>query len=179
MFAYRPRLLGHYRVWISWGCGWLRAATTCDASLDPDGDPATADDQREIARRRPADVRRRHRRAVRKQADVERLPRCGPPPVPARLARLLIVADGTGDPVTADAVLFEEAASPETAERVTPHLRVPGRPGRERRTLSAVTARFVRFRIQETTDAEPCLDELEVFTAEPGPRNAAARVGRR
>ena len=39
--------------------------------------------------------------------------------------------------------------------------------------FTPVRARKVRFTILATTDAEPCLDELEVYTAEPEPRNVA------
>jgi Protein of unknown function (DUF1553)/Protein of unknown function (DUF1549)/Planctomycete cytochrome C len=34
-------------------------------------------------------------------------------------------------------------------------------------------ARYVRFTILATNSVEPCLDELEIFTAEPSPRNVA------
>jgi cytochrome c553 len=36
-----------------------------------------------------------------------------------------------------------------------------------------VEARFLRFTISESSQGEPCLDELEVFTAEDAPRNVA------
>jgi hypothetical protein len=36
-----------------------------------------------------------------------------------------------------------------------------------------VTARFLRFTVKKTTDAEPCIDELEIYTAEDKPRNVA------
>ncbi len=39
--------------------------------------------------------------------------------------------------------------------------------------FAPVEARFVRMVIEQTTGAEPCIDELEVFTAEPGARNIA------
>lgn len=39
--------------------------------------------------------------------------------------------------------------------------------------FSPLRARKVRFTILATTDAEPCLDELEVYTAGPEPRNVA------
>jgi mono/diheme cytochrome c family protein len=34
-------------------------------------------------------------------------------------------------------------------------------------------AKFVRFSVQATTGAEPCIDELEIYTAEATPRNVA------
>ena len=36
-----------------------------------------------------------------------------------------------------------------------------------------VIARFVRFTVLATNQAEPCLDELEIYSAEPSPRNVA------
>jgi hypothetical protein len=39
--------------------------------------------------------------------------------------------------------------------------------------FAAVTARRVRFTIEATTDIEPCIDELEVYTAGSGPINVA------
>ncbi|AMV21427.1 DUF1553 domain-containing protein [Planctomyces sp. SH-PL14] len=172
VFAYRPRLSGNFRVWISWGCGWHTHAHDVRYLLDQDGDPATTEDQREIAR-----VDQRMFADGSGEPFVDKPSWSGFRDTGLHLlqpaTRLLIVADGTGDPVTADAVLFEEVASTEIAERVTPHLRSQVDRGENVERFPPVMARFVRFRIQETTDAEPCLDELEVFTAEPGPRNVA------
>jgi len=39
--------------------------------------------------------------------------------------------------------------------------------------FAPVAAKFFRFTITETTQLEPCIDELEVFTAELSPRNVA------
>ena len=39
--------------------------------------------------------------------------------------------------------------------------------------FAPVTTKFLRFTIAETTQLEPCVDELEVFTAEATPRNVA------
>ena len=39
--------------------------------------------------------------------------------------------------------------------------------------FTPVTAKFLRFTIAETTQLEPCIDELEVFTVEAAPRNVA------
>ncbi len=41
---------GRKRVWLSWGCGFLSHTTDARYVLDRDGDPATRDDQTEIAR---------------------------------------------------------------------------------------------------------------------------------
>jgi hypothetical protein len=39
--------------------------------------------------------------------------------------------------------------------------------------IAPIAARRLRFTTAKTTDAEPCIDELEVYTAEPQPRNVA------
>ncbi len=39
--------------------------------------------------------------------------------------------------------------------------------------FAPVRARFVRFSVQATNSSEPCIDELEVFTADDSPRNVA------
>ncbi|HZN32274.1 MAG TPA: DUF1549 domain-containing protein, partial [Pirellulaceae bacterium] len=52
-------------------------------------------------------------------------------------------------------------------------LRAPVSRGRNVDLFAPAEARFVRFTITATTDIEPCIDELEVFTAGPQPRNVA------
>jgi hypothetical protein len=54
-----------------------------------------------------------------------------------------------------------------------PPLRSAVRPLQNVDRFAPVEAKFLRFTILETTGAEPCLDELEVYTAETQPRNAA------
>ena len=52
-------------------------------------------------------------------------------------------------------------------------LRAAVNPRRNTDRFRPVEAKRLRFTISRTTDAEPCLDELEVYTAEPNPRNIA------
>jgi len=52
-------------------------------------------------------------------------------------------------------------------------LRPPVHPRRNVDEFSAVRAKFVRFTIFKTNRGEPCLDELEIFTADAEPRNVA------
>ncbi len=51
--------------------------------------------------------------------------------------------------------------------------RAPVSRGRNVDRFAPVEARFLRFTITATTDIEPCIDELEVFTAGEMPRNVA------
>jgi mono/diheme cytochrome c family protein len=72
--------------------------------------------------------------------------------------------------VVAELDQFEPEASlaPSTAAR-----RAPVSRGRNVDRFAPAEARFVRFTVSATTDIEPCIDELEVFTAGPQSRNVA------
>jgi hypothetical protein len=73
------------------------------------------------------------------------------------------------DAVAAKLAALEPLARPEgPAGRRLP---VNARHNRER--FTPIKARFVRFVVEATNNLEPCLDELEVFTAGPEPRNVA------
>jgi hypothetical protein len=70
---------------------------------------------------------------------------------------------------TADLEALEPPARPtEPAGR-----RLPVNPRVNVERFAPMTARFVRFTVLATNNLEPCLDELEVFTAGPDPRNVA------
>src|SRR6266567_372991 len=67
-----------------------------------------------------------------------------------------------------------------SALRSNSNLRPSVHPRRNVDEFPAVQARFVRFTITKTNRGEPCLDELEIFTASPEPKNVAlASVGAR
>ena len=55
----------------------------------------------------------------------------------------------------------------------TPSVRPAVHPRQNVDRFEAVEARFVRFTISETTGVEPCIDELEIYTADDKPRNVA------
>jgi hypothetical protein len=52
-------------------------------------------------------------------------------------------------------------------------LRAPVNARRNIERFNAFTTTRLRFSVSKTTDAEPCVDELEVYTAEAEPRNVA------
>jgi hypothetical protein len=58
----------------------------------------------------------------------------------------------------------------------TNHLRVAVHPLRNVERLAPMLAKRLRFTINATTDAEPCLDELEVFNTGPNSKNIALAV---
>src|SRR5262245_28971380 len=62
--------------------------------------------------------------------------------------------------------------------RDTNHLRSSVHPRRNVERLAPIVAKRLRFTVNATTDAEPCIDELEIFTAGPNSTNIAlARAG--
>ncbi len=68
---------------------------------------------------------------------------------------------------------FEPLAHPGDATSASAVKRAPVNARQNTDRFAPTRARWIRFTILATTDAEPCLDELEVFSAEPTPRNVA------
>ena len=71
--------------------------------------------------------------------------------------------------IDANLTEFEPLASPSGAATLRP----PVHPRLNVERFAATPAKRLRFAISKTTGAEPCIDELEVFTAETKPRNIA------
>ena len=169
--GYVPQAEGSFRIWISWGCGWDSHSRDTRYLLDDDGDPATTDDQRLIAtidQRLFADGSGEPLRQVSlwsgfHDAGVHAI---GPQ------TQLLMAGGDSGGHVTADTVLFEETTPGETGPARIPHLRPRVAATENVDRFPPVTARFLRFTVRATSDAEPCIDELEVFTV--GGRNVAS-----
>ena len=169
VFAWQPKTAGRFRVWVSWGSGYSSHDKNARYVLDADGDLKTKDDQVEIGR---ADHR--------KFAD-------GTGTMPNRklwsgfkdlgvheftTTTQMILSEGgdTGFP-TADIVVLQEDSGP--AKPAQPRLRMPVERGANTDRFGAVEAKYVRFNIDATTQMEPCIDELEVFTVGSTPRNVA------
>jgi hypothetical protein len=66
-----------------------------------------------------------------------------------------------------------ERAEPLADPTATSVRRAPVSPRRNIERIAPVQARFIRFTILATNNLEPCIDELEVFTAGPDSRNVA------
>jgi mono/diheme cytochrome c family protein len=170
VFAYAPQAAGVFRIWISWGAGWHSHARDARYVLDADGDPATADDQQEIA-----------------VVDQRLAADGGGDPPPSRAlwsgfrdvgahrlsdtARLLVVGGATPAAVTADVVIFEEQESVDDPGGLVPHLRDRVTAGANVDAFPPVPAKFVRLTVLATNSAEPCIDEFEVLA--PCGRNVA------
>ena len=173
VFAWEPKVAGRFRVWLSWGCGWNTHAPDARYILDLDGDLETKGDQIEIAK---VDQR--------KFAD-------GSGEVPGqplwsgfydagvrdlRPESKIILRGGATDAfVTADVLLLQTVSGAETglSATTTPGIRATVTRGKNVERFAPVEAKWVRFTISETTQLEPCLDELEVFSAGSAPRNVA------
>jgi hypothetical protein len=68
---------------------------------------------------------------------------------------------------------FQPLANPACATNAVPPPRPPVHPRFNVERFHPVEARSLRFTILETTGSEPCIDELEIFTADENPRNIA------
>ena len=168
VLAWSPRLEGRFRVWLSWGAGHATHATDARYLLDRDGDAATTMDQTEIARadhQKFADgsgnVPGARQWSGFLDAGVHEL---------AAASKLFLRGGATDKYVTADLVVFQEAA-PRVA--ANPSLRLPATRGKNVERFAPVDAKFLRFTISETSQLEPCIDELEAFSAGDTPRNVA------
>jgi hypothetical protein len=170
VLAWSPAVVGTFRIWASWGCGWNTQATDAKYVLDQDGDLTTAADQTVIATVN-------QQRFANGSGDVPNKPlwsglaNLGSHGL-SSTSKLLLRAGATDAYVAADVLLLEEIGAGDSSQEQL-HLRATVSAGANVERFAPVDARFVRFTVSATTDIEPCLDELEVFTAEAKPRNVA------
>lgn len=169
VFAWMPGAVGRFRVWVSWGSGYGSHDEDARYVLDRDGDIATKEDQIQIGQ---ADHR--------KFAD-------GSGTMPNRKlwsgfkdlgahefrseSKLLLRVGGESGFPTADVLVLQEETG--AGRRLAPHLRVAVRRGVNVEHFPAMEAKFVKFTVLGTSQSQPCLDELEIFTCGPQPRNVA------
>ncbi|MDR3402608.1 MAG: DUF1553 domain-containing protein [Chthoniobacter sp.] len=172
LMSWDPKLTGRFRIWLSWAA-YTNYVADARYVLDRDGDLGTTDDQVEIARVNQG-----------KFAD-------GTPAVPNQRrwsgfydagifdlkpeSRVVLRSGEATGLIAADAVMFEEVGAEEPSKLRTfaPHVRPPVTHRANEELFRPVEAKFVRFTIKASNSAEPCLDELEAFTAEKKPRNVA------
>ncbi|MCA9048307.1 MAG: DUF1549 domain-containing protein, partial [Planctomycetaceae bacterium] len=198
VFTWNPAVAGRFRLWISWGVHGSGVHTR-DARyvLDADGDLQTTTDQQEIAR---AD---QYYFAGQTEGESEQKPLwSGLLDTGSHdftpTTRLILRGGETGTGITADVIVLQEeptaptttstagtttttaTATPTTAP---PSLRSPVSALRTVEKFVPVSAKFVRFTSRATIDNnrhQPCLDELQVFSAkDPGRNLAAADFGTR
>lgn len=164
---------GRFRLWISWAVSPEHAADVRYV-IDLDGDAATTADQTEIAR-----VDQRRFADGSEGSVASDGPRwSGFAPVGEHSwgpgTRLMVRAAGGTAPVSVD-VLALEAEGPEGLPPLASHPRVRApisiKANEER--FEPTDAKFVRFTLLAANDGEGIVDEVDVFTAGPGPRNVA------
>ncbi len=171
-FTYDPGVEGKFRLWLSWGVHGSGVHTR-DARyvLDLDGDLATKDDQKEIA-----NVDQYYFEGV-TEGETEKKPMwsglfdAGMHEL-FEASRLIVRGGGAGTGITADVIVLQE----ELGRERFPGLRAPVDPGKNVEQFKPVKAKFVRFTTHATIDNnkhEPCIDELEVYTAGNEPQNVA------
>jgi hypothetical protein len=200
VFTWNPEAAGTFRLWISWGVHGSGVHTR-DARyvLDRDGDLETRDDQVEVAQADQYYFAGQSEGESRRQPLWSGLKEVGVFEFSPE-TRLLLRGGETGTGITADVIVLQEVspdglpiahearATLETSANVAstnlsavtprlPRTRNPVNAGHNLERFPAREARFVRFTTLETIDEnrhEPCLDELEIFSAEQPGRNVAA-----
>jgi len=160
VFAWRPQAAGKKRVWLSWGCGFLSHTTEASYVLDRDGDPATRDDQTEIAKvdqqkfaDGTADVGNKAMWSGFFDAGEHEF---------AEKTAIFLRGGGTGAAISADVLVLQDAG----ASGRQPRLRAPVNAKGNEESFPPVEARFVRFTIEASSSGQPCLDELEIWSGE-------------
>ncbi len=92
---------------------------------------------------------------------------------PANFAELTAKADALKAQLASVMRQLERFEPVAQAGTNAPARRPPVTRGLNLDRFNPTAAKFLRFTITETTQLEPCIDELEVFTAETSPRNVA------
>lgn len=174
VFMWKPGIEGRLRVWVSWGSGYRSHDEDARYVLDRDGDPATTGDQTEIGR---AD----HRKFADGSGTMPNrklwsgFKDLGTHAFTSTSTLLLRVGGAEGYPTTDVLVLQEDSdrVPASTVGTKVTRIRVPVKRSANIERFAPTKAKFVRFRIEDTTQLQPCIDELEVFTAGENPRNIA------
>jgi hypothetical protein len=159
-FVWRPKVGGKKRVWLSWGSGFLSHTNDARYVLDRDGDPATRDDQTEIAKvdqqkfaDGTADVGNKAMWSGFFDAGEHEF---------SEKSAIFLRGGETGAAISADVLVLQDAGAPGRQ----PRLRAPVNAKGNEESFTPVEARFVRFTIEASSSGQPCLDELEIWSGE-------------
>jgi mono/diheme cytochrome c family protein len=180
LLAYDPKVDGKFRLWLSWGGGWTTRAPDVKYSLDRDGDLDTKEDRTLLA---TVDQRHFSDEKVEEpgyavwsgfyNAGVHDL---------LETSRVILTAGSSEASVSADILTLQPVREGETSEtglKPSDHIRFRNRvhPTGATEKFEPVEAEAVRFTVFATNNGiEPCIDELEVFTTDPTPRNVALAI---
>ncbi len=179
VLAYHPKSSGKWRVWLSWGCGWDTHSPNAEYILDQDGDPTTSSDQSAIATINQSEFANPPSEAQQTQHPQTPLwsgfRDVGVVDLNEQSA-ILVRGGVDGTAITADMIVLAEVPETEqTLARTTGHppLAPPVNARLNVEHFPPQRAKFVRFTVFATNSVEPCLDELEIWSAEAAPRNVA------
>jgi hypothetical protein len=168
VFAYEPRLSGKFHIWLSWSCGSKTNSKDVHYLVDKDGDLATTEDQSEITR-----------------IDQQKFADGSGEPTDKKLwsgfydagvcdlsvSNKILIRGGSTDALVSAGVLAVIEEQPNrTSHNI---LRASVNPRRNTEHFPEVKAKRLRFTVLKTTDAEPCIDELEIYTSGAAPTNVA------
>jgi hypothetical protein len=160
VFAWRPKVSGKRRVWLSWGSGFLSHTTDARYVLDRDGDTATREDQAEIAKvdqqkfaDGTADVGNKAMWSGFYDAGEHEF---------SEKTAIFLRGGETGAAISADVLVLQDAG----ASGRQPRLRAPVNAKGNEESFAPVEARFVRFTIEASSSGQPCIDELEIWAGE-------------
>jgi hypothetical protein len=170
LVSWKPPFAGRFRVWVSWGMGRSTHSPDTEYWMDQDGDLSTSGDQSLLA-------------VIDQRAFADGSPARGEAPLWSGLrwigdetfgtgSRLVLRSGRSESVVTASAVCFEEV-SPNLPASTMPSLRSAVQTGENVERFEPQPARMVRMTIEATNSAEPCIDEMQIFSAEAEPRNVA------
>lgn len=189
VFTWNPATSGRFRIWVSWGVHGSGVHTR-DARyvLDNDGDLTTKNDQQEIATADQYYFSGQSTGESAKQPLWSGLMDAGIHELTDR-SRLILRGGATGTGISADTIVLQEALPKHSGsesgqaqlaqvkhDTQLPALREPVSALKTVEQFPATSAKFVRFTSFATVDNnkhEPCIDELESFTAGDFPQNIA------
>jgi hypothetical protein len=174
VMTWNPQVAGTFRLWLSWGAHGSGVHTR-DARyvLDQDGNLATREDQRELAR-----IDQYYLAGI-SEGETEKVPLWSGLFSAGQIelnenSRIILRGGDTGTGITADVIVLQENTA--TVETRWPLLREPVNARQNVERFPVVRAKYIRFEVQETIDSnrhEPCIDELEVFGPADSLRNLA------
>ncbi|NNE90142.1 MAG: DUF1553 domain-containing protein [Verrucomicrobiales bacterium] len=159
--AWRPHLEGRYRVWLSWGAGhqthtkdavyWIQTPKRKRTLVARVNQQLLADGSGDVSNQSLWSGFRDGGVYDFQKGDS-----------------IVLVGGQIGTAITADIVLFEPVSAEEAgkAENPQPAIREPVNAAHNREYLASTPAKFVRFTIDSSSSAQPCIDELEIFSGQ-------------
>ena len=161
VLAWLPRVEGKHRLWLSWGCGFDTHCQDARYVIDRDGDVTTREDWEVVA------IVNQQQFAS-GEVDLKGEPmwsgfyHAGMVTLDAN-DQVLLVGGKTGIALTADVMLLEKISDSDGKTPAKPMFRESVNATSNVERFPATQAKFVRFVIEATNSAEPCLDELEIY----------------